>query len=300
MGKGESFTFPGLSFAATIIMILAGLFVQSFIVVVNVLNWMNRGSLKPADQIITSLGITKILYHAVSFSEVFANLYYRELYHEYFIINIFTAQTLALSTIWLSTSLSIFFCFKISNFHNVFFLRLKAIISQTVSYLIIASVLFAFGISLTCFFLTFNVSCRNSTSDFHLEFTKTMQTLSSCDVLWNIFPAHMYFLSSVLLIISLSFHMWRMKHCGNAISSMDTYHRIMKFTAISFLVCALQITLNLNKKYGFRFFGVLGMILIWNMFPILHSMSLIYIKTRLRNQFFKLVHCGSSFFNRNV
>nr|DBA25517.1 TPA: hypothetical protein GDO54_009897 [Pyxicephalus adspersus] len=276
-------------------MTLVGLFMQSFIVVVNVFCWMNKGSLKPSDQIITSLEITKILYHAVSLLEVLSKCYFEEFYKEYFILIIFTVQTLSLSTTCLSASLSIFFCFKISNFQNVLFLRLKAIISQRVTYLIIASVLITIGISLTCFFLTFNVFSRNSTTDFSLEFTKSLETLNSCDMLWNIFPSHIYFLSSVLLIISLSFHMWRMKHCGNVISSMDTYHRIIKFTAISFLICALQMTVNLTEQHGFRMFGLLGMILIWNMFPVLHSMSLIYINTNLRNQLFKIVHCGPSF-----
>nr|DBA25496.1 TPA: hypothetical protein GDO54_009876 [Pyxicephalus adspersus] len=294
--KGQGNAFFGILFAATVILILAGLLIQLFIVVVNVFSWMKRGSLKPGDQIITSLAITKVLYHTASLLEVFSRPYFGKLIVQYLILIKFTVQTLVISTIWLSTLLSIFFSFKISNFHNVFFLRLKAIISERVVYLIIASVVLTLGMSMTCLLLTFNIFSRNSTTGFLLNYDKS----NVCDIFWNIFPLYMYFFASIFLIISLSFHIWRMKHCGNAISSTDTYHRIIKFTAISFLVCAVQITLNLTKQYGFRFFGVFWMIFIWNMFPILHSMSLIYINTRLRDAFFKCVYCGSScLFKRN-
>ncbi|XP_040203361.1 taste receptor type 2 member 4-like [Rana temporaria] len=268
---------------------LAGLVIQLFIVAVNVNDWMKGRSITGADKIITSIGISRIFFNAL-WLLISSSFIFSEFPETIYIFLEFSLRTLATSNIWLSTLLSIFFYFKISTFHNVFFLCMKAIISRKVVYLIIACVLFSvLHSSVYCFAMP--SFFRNSTQDDILYYRQN-EILSYVGILWTIFPLLIVFIASFLLIILLGFHIRRMNNHGNKKSSTDTYLRTMKFTVFSFLICAFYNIVDLldhMKLLDFISFNIT-----MNTFPALHSFLLIYVATKLRNQLFQIVHCGTN------
>nr|DBA25508.1 TPA: hypothetical protein GDO54_009888 [Pyxicephalus adspersus] len=247
----DNFTWGKCDFPATVdmwvsnttvgIFILATISLQLFIVIVNVIDWLKGRSLTAADQIITSIGITRIIFSVCSPFYYFTYYCTAELRVIFLVLNLVFGITSFFASIWLSSLLSILFCFKISTFRNVFFSRLKTILSQRVLFLIFASVLMAFGYTVMfCLVVTHKLFGSSGNYDF-LFYNQNFQLIISMHILGNIFPIITCFASSVILIISLGFHIRQMKT-----------HR--------------------------------------NMLSVLHSISLIYVTTKLKNQFFRIIH----------
>nr|DBA25501.1 TPA: hypothetical protein GDO54_009881 [Pyxicephalus adspersus] len=270
-------------------LVFAGLPIQSFIVAVNVIDWLKRRSITGADQIITSIGISRIFSHTAVLLALFSSLYVTKIPEVVFALCYLTEYSSAIASIWLSTLLSIFFYVKISTFHNVFFLRLKTIISQRVTYLIIGSLLLFLGYTFIYNFALLINRFRNSTQDY-ISYYKQLEIISYVNILWFVSPLLIFFIVSLLLIILLGFHMRRMNNHGNMTSSTDTYLRIMRFTFLSFLVSAYYITLNVFQRYILSFTFV-WVFITMNIFPVLHSVLLIYVAVKLRNHFFRIVYC---------
>nr|DBA25495.1 TPA: hypothetical protein GDO54_009875 [Pyxicephalus adspersus] len=260
----------------------AGLLIQSFIVTVNVIDWLKRKSITGADQIITSIGISRIFYHTALLLALFSSFYVTKIPEVVFDLYNLIQNISAFASIWLSTLLSIFFCVKILTFHNVFFLRLKAIILEKITYLIIGSVLLSLGYSLVFFLALPMLLFSNDFSDSELQIIQFVY------MFWNFFPVLTFFIASLFVIISLGFHMCRMNRRGNVTSSTDTFLRIMKFTIVSFLACATYITITMFQGHIFYLY-----IVTLNIFPALHSVLLIYVTTKLRNLFCRIVHSGT-------
>nr|DBA25509.1 TPA: hypothetical protein GDO54_009889 [Pyxicephalus adspersus] len=276
-------------FVLGVVTVLAGLLVQLFIVAVNVIDWLKRRSITGGDQIITSIGISRIFYHTAVLLALFSSFYSTKIPEIVFLLIDLTKNGSAIASLWLSTLLFIFFYFKISTFHNVFFLRLKAIISQRVTYLIIGSVLLSFGCTAVYHYTLPKSLFRNSTQD-AISYYRQLRATSHIVSLLFVFPLLVFLITSLLLIILLGFHMSRMNNHGNMTSSTDTYHRIMKFTFLSFLICAVYIIIALVQKYVI-FLNSIWLLVAMNIFPVLHSVLLIYVAMKLRNQFFRIVYC---------
>ncbi|XP_073484935.1 taste receptor type 2 member 50-like [Aquarana catesbeiana] len=289
----EQYLFP---FALLVILVLAGLVIQSFIVTVNIIDWMKGRLITGADKIITSIGISRIFFHAAFLLNLFLFAYLSNITIIFSIFIFCALESLNFSNIWLSALLSIFFYFKISTSHNVFILRLKVIMSKRIIYLIIATFILSLGYTSMNGLLIFHIFFRNSTQAYTSVIMQQIEMLDYFKSLWNLLPLLMSFITSVLLIILLGLHTSRLNNHGHA----DTYCRTITFTVFSFLACGLYTILNVVHVY-MRLLGVFWWYFITNVFPVLHSILLIYVATKLRNQFFRIVHCGTDYlFNRNT
>lgn len=184
-----------LPVATSGIFTLAGLLVESFIVAVNVIDWLKGRLMKATDQIITSIGISRFFCLISSLLYMFSELYSTKFDIRFYLFIVCTWQTSDFSSIWLSTLLSIFFSFRISTFQNVFFLYLKAIISRRVVYLIFASVLLGFIYSFIGLVLHF-ILFRDS-----MDQEKPVQIMSALYFSCSLIPLLVYFVFSVLLVV---------------------------------------------------------------------------------------------------
>ncbi|KAM5164230.1 taste receptor type 2 member 125-like [Mantella aurantiaca] len=269
---------------------LAGLVIQSFIVAVNGMDWLKGRSITDADKIISSIGISRIIFHTAYLLLHLLGKIYLKIPKIIAVIISFTLQSSASSSVWLTTLLSIFFYFKISTFHNIFFRGLKAIISRRVLHLIFASVLFSVLHSSMFYFSMSSKTYKNSTQ-YYISYFREAQIISYLNIWWTALPLLIFFIASLLLIILLAFHMSRMNNHGNMTTSRDIYHRTMMFTVVSFLACGFYIVIFLFQmcmRLDYSLFPVTI-----NIFPVLHSALLIYVATKLRNQFFRVFHCGT-------
>lgn len=272
--------------------LLFALFVQSFIVAVNFIDWLKGRSLTTTDQLITSIGITRIIYHFTVPMHFLSYSCSGGLGTTFLISNLFTGISAGFSGFWLSALLSTFFCLQISTFNKVFFLNLKTFISQRLICLIISSVLLGYGYALTIVVLISfgvyqNISLSKIIHDNHDN-----AVIFSLNCLLNIMPVLLFFVSSVLLAICLGFHIRQMRNHRTAMSSTDTYHKMIIFTALSFLTCAFCGIVNVTEEYSTKLIGIMSMYILWNIFPLLHSVSLIYVIAKLRNECVRMVNCG--------
>ncbi|XP_077341337.1 taste receptor type 2 member 116-like [Lithobates pipiens] len=271
------------------ILILAGLVIQLFIVAVHVIDWLKGRPVTGADQIFTSFGILRILFHITSLLHCILVLYCFNFPKIFIIFTLYTMYSSAFSNICLSTLHFIFIYFKISTVHSIFSLRLKAIISRRLIYLIIACVLLSSGYSLVFVLITPIMSFCNSTQVYISDYGKNINILSYSNSSLDIFPFLIVFVVSVLLIILLGNHISRMSSCGNGTSSTDVYHRTLKFIVVSVLIWAFVFIIG--KVNEFLLLDPILSLFIANIFPTLHSALFIYVSTKLRNQFFRIVHC---------
>lgn len=285
-------------FACFGISVMMGLVMQPFIVFVNIIDWLKGRAITGADKIITSLEISKVFFHVSCLLYFFAMFYFPESFTAVAKFLSLILHSTAFSNILLSTLLSIFFYVKIATFHNVFFLRMKAIISRKLIHLIIASALWSVGYASMYFMGPPVRFLRNSTQSYISDYRLKMKTMSHFNLLWNIFPCVIVFLASALLIITLGFHVSRRNNLGHVTSNTDAYCRTINFTGVSFMIWALYFITITTEGYTLLL-DPLWLLSLLNIFPALHSVLLIYVATKLRNQFFKIVHYGTDcLFNR--
>ncbi|KAM5165061.1 taste receptor type 2 member 13-like [Mantella aurantiaca] len=274
--------------------ILVGLVIQSFMVAVNGMDWLKGRSVTGTDKIISSIGISRIFFHTSCLMFFFSWSSLFEITEIFAILIVSILQVSALSNLWLSTLLSIFFYFKISIFRNVFFLYVKAIILTKVVQLIIASMLFTVVDLVMNFFATSFSFLGNSTQNYIIN-EKQTELISYVSLFWTALPLLLFFIASLLLIILLGLHMSRMNNHGSMTSSTDTYQRTMMFTVVSFLACTFNIIVYVFQAYvGLLIYA--WFFVIMNILQVLHSVLLIYVTAKLRNQFFRIVHCGMNCF----
>lgn len=265
---------------------------QLFIMAVNIIDCIKGRALTAVDLIITIIATTRVISFFSNPLHLFAYYCPSEFGAKLAVANLVTGISAGFSSIWLSTLLSVLFCFMISTFNNVFFLHMKTFISQRVVYLIITSVLMGFGYAFMFLLYIYYAMKKNLPYIEVLLDRNHFPITFFFNCLWNIFPSLMFFMCSVLLVVCLSLHIRQLKIHKNVISSTDTYHKMIIFTVVSFLSCAFGGIINITERYSIKFFGIVWMNVFWNTFPLLHSLSLIYATTKLRMKFFKIVHWG--------
>ncbi|XP_039078042.1 taste receptor type 2 member 46-like [Hyaena hyaena] len=273
---------------------LLGNFANGFIALVNCIDWIKRQKISLVDLILTALAVSRIGLLWATLINWYATLLDPDLYGlEVRIIFQIAWTSSNHFSIWLATSLSIFYLFKIANFSSLIFLRLKWRVKSVVLVILLGSL----------FFLVFHVVMvsiydkgwtkvheRNVTGK-----TKWMDTayLSNMTVftLANFIPFMLSLMSFVLLIFSLWKHLKRMQPSGKGAqdSSTKVHVRAMQ-TVIFFLLLfagyflTLMITAWsstwLQNKFGFFLCEAIGIT-----YPSIHSLVLIWGSKKLKQAF---------------
>ncbi|XP_063775264.1 taste receptor type 2 member 43-like [Pseudophryne corroboree] len=289
---GEEYNIQHLAIhVAAGITFTAGLMINGFIVAVNVTDWMKQRSVTSTDQILTSLAVTRVFFQSACLLHIFLHYLFIEIS---IILNIIMYYIFAVSfytSIWLANLLSVVFCLKICNFHNVFFLRLKIMILQRVVHLIIACVLVPICYSST-YFMIFTIeipkNSANKSNNWEIDDKAVLVFL-----LWDIVLFLMFFVSTVLLISSLCHHVNRMR-CDRAVpGQLDTYYKTIKFSATSFLIYAFYFIAYMTTWFYKGSLDDVGINFSLSVLPTLHSMYLIYVTARLRCRLFTIVQHGA-------
>ncbi|XP_063775270.1 taste receptor type 2 member 43-like [Pseudophryne corroboree] len=294
----EDYNIQRLSLTVAVgISFLTGLMVNGFIVAVNITDWMKRSPITATDQILTSLGIARMFCLSASLFDFFSQV---------LLINVPIIFYIIVENIWniffytgilLSTLLSVVYCLKISNFHNDFFLRMKIIILQRVAHLIIACFLGSICYNSLFYMPTSFEFPKNSTNE---EFKQGNDELRLyIFLLGNIVPFLIFFISSFLLIISLCHHMYGMRHDRTVTGHLDTYYKTIRFLTFSSFSYVLFLIAILTLGLYQTSIDILGFDFIFNAFPTLNSIYMIYVTIKLRTRFSGIIHHGiSCLFNR--
>ncbi|KAG9471421.1 hypothetical protein GDO78_014827 [Eleutherodactylus coqui] len=283
--------------APTLIALLAGLVMHSFIIGVNVTNWWKGRSVTPVDHIVTSLGISRMcaqctltllfLMDMFSLSSPDSRITLVIIGSVY---NLFSDAHILLTTL-----LSIVFCLKISNHHSRLFLYLRGLIAHRTAFFIGASVLLSTVNSLITLLLvitenssdeTYNTTteCRNINFIYHATIAVFFPFLFSC-------------ISSVLLFTSLYHHITKMKMSRNLTVNLETYYSALKLVVFTFLYNTLCIISYIAAAIFYYFYclNLLCFLIVLDFFPVLHSSYLIYRTAKLRSQMAKVLQNVTDF-----
>ncbi|XP_066445098.1 taste receptor type 2 member 4-like [Eleutherodactylus coqui] len=266
---------------------MSGFLINVFIVAVNISKWKKVRPMSTADKVITSLGISRMVFPVIGLLKVILYVYFCRLSFLFFVSVMFLEFTCMHSSIWLSTLLSVIFCLKISALQNAFCLQLKIFVLNRVSHLIMASVMVSVSYALM-FSLLANVDISNNSTQ--ETYNNVLMSLSISSLIFlTTGPFLINFVSSVLLIIYLYHHVSRMKSERNKTSQLDPYYKTIKFTGFSLFCSTVSIIFELTYKQSYAVLGLLGNVFLCQIPPTLHSIYLIYVTAKLRIQVSNMV-----------
>ncbi|XP_034368521.1 taste receptor type 2 member 140-like [Arvicanthis niloticus] len=278
---------------------IVGSLVNAFIVLVNIMDWVKRRNLSFIDQIFTALAISRMGFLCSIITSILAYELYpdiimtKKLVRE---INISWTVTNHFS-IWLATSLSIFYFLKIAIFSNSIF-HLKWRVKQVVSVTLLASLLIFFSNILIINRCTDGWIDAHEANVSYSAILSTATQISRLIILINAMFTLIPFTVSLTMVLLLIFSLWRhLKNMqGNATGFRDistaAHIKALKMVVtfllmytIFFLSILVQFcNLKFQKKnFITLFFSATGLA-----FPSGHSYVLILGNTKLREAFLSL------------
>ncbi|KAG9471420.1 hypothetical protein GDO78_014826 [Eleutherodactylus coqui] len=275
--------------APTLITLIAGLVIHSFIIGVNVSDWWKERSVTPVDHIVTSLGISRMCAQCANTLLFLMNMFPLSSpdFNVTLVIIGLVYNLFSDANIWLTSLLSIVFCLKISNFHTRLFLYLRGLIVHRTVFFIGAAVLLSAVNNLITLLLaitenssdeTYNATteCININSIYHATITVFFLFLFSC-------------ISSVLLFTSLYHHITKMKMSRNLTVNLETYYSALKLVFFTFLYNTLYVIIYIAAAIFYYFYclNLLCFLIVLDFLPVLHSSYLIYRTAKLRSQMSK-------------
>ncbi|XP_073529529.1 taste receptor type 2 member 40-like [Phyllobates terribilis] len=147
------------------IMIALGILVNIFIVTTNLNCWKKSQPLKAIDMIITSLAMARIILLSSYVLFIIDNLHYQSVttmtaFPEYTITFTLSVEFCSL---WWGSMLCVFYCVKITNDNNRFFIRVKVNISKMVPWMLLLSVVPSLLSSLPFKWFVFSFQSYNGT-----------------------------------------------------------------------------------------------------------------------------------------
>ncbi|XP_028750304.1 taste receptor type 2 member 116-like [Peromyscus leucopus] len=273
---------------------VTGNFGNGFIAVVNIMDLVKRRKISSVDQILTALAISRIMLLWLVLLNWWLSMLYpgRWLTERMFVViySIWTAFNQF--NLWLATSLSIFFFFKIANFSNTIFLYFKVRVKKVVTVTLFVS-LFLLCLNIIVINLPENIFTTEYKVNMSYSLTLNKTRLSG---LWFLFANTMFafipfavsLVAFLLLIFSLWKHLRKMQHsvqgCRDAsatahIRALQTVIASLLLYAIFFLSLVANVwgSLLLEKKM-LLFFTQAAKIA----FPSVHPCVLILGNTKLR------------------
>ncbi|NXU93135.1 TA2R7 protein, partial [Xiphorhynchus elegans] len=298
----------GTSYAATLVAIVtleafAGMWINAFIVSVICMAWIQKKSLNSNEKILLLLGFSRFGFLCISC----LHYLFSTLYPNYFLVHplfplISSLQTMFNNAhLWVSTCLCGFYCIKIANFNNSFFIYLKVKIDTIVPWLLVGSLLFSVVNGILVYDVTDKALSKNL-------------TLTSQGIIWKSsirIDEHfssVYFISGFQLVTSftavtfsallLLFSLWRHKRNMQANSmkdlSMDAHIKAMK-SILSFLVMYSinfgVLILALISSFWKQNHVIFLIYLFLYAFPAFHSLILIYTNPKLEKSMRSILCC---------
>ncbi|NXM65234.1 TA2R9 protein, partial [Serilophus lunatus] len=298
------------SYAATSVAIVSleafsGMWINAFLVSVLCISWVKQKTLNLNEKILLFLGFSRFWYLSIewlhySLSIIYPNYLY---VHPTFQVVASTTSFFNFSSLWVSACLCVFYCLKIANFSNRFFIYLKAKIDRIVPALFFGSVLFSLILSIFIYSDIDKAICKNHNCTSQGSIWKP--TIRIEEHFFTIFfvTGFLFAVSFMAVIFSallLLFSLWRHQrnmqtNCMKDLS-MDAHIRAMKsilsffiMYSINFILLILtQISaLNTQSLDMFPFF--VGRFA----FPGVHSLILIFSNPKLEKILRRILCCGN-------
>ncbi|KAG8541045.1 hypothetical protein GDO81_028868 [Engystomops pustulosus] len=265
-----------------------GIIINAFIFITTCMTWKEHRQLPSSDQILLCLALSRLSLLVIV--SVF-NSVLTFLPHLYFQANVMVLGIrlfFSYSSIWFGTLLSVFYCMKITNYNNTFFIYVKTRISKLVPWFIVGSLLASLSSSLPiywCIFTSDNLDLSNVT----LRAAIKVPNYSNLFLIYNFGsspPLVLCCFSVVLLFRYLWKHTRTMQESVSP--NLESHFRVLRSMAcFFFLYISYYIIVNLTTTGLMRHDG--PWIILCHIFtsatPVLHSAVLIFSISKLRRAF---------------
>ncbi|NWZ44518.1 TA2R9 protein, partial [Brachypodius atriceps] len=294
------------SYGATTVAIItlevfAGMWINAFIIGVLCIGWIKKKTLNCNEKILLLLGCSRFCSLCFSWAYSFLSfifpsyLYVRPILQ----LAVFFQAFFDHCNIWVSACLCVFYCIKIANFRNRFFIYLKVKIDRMVLWLLLGSGILALAIGIVAYDVADKPHCnnRNSTGqgNFGLENIKMDKHFFPSFFLAGFGYAASFMaviFAAVFLLFSLWKHKCKMQTNSMKDLSMDAHIRAMKSIA-SFLVmysinfvCLVLKMVYVTKKGSYM---TILIVVFQYTFPGLHSLILIFSNPKLEKALLKIL-----------
>ncbi|XP_036616506.1 taste receptor type 2 member 3-like [Trichosurus vulpecula] len=287
---------------ATFSQFILGILGNSFLGIINCIHWIKRSKISLSDFIIMNLAFSRIILQCVVIFDATILVFYLDFYYEERLSQIReTMWNLSNNlSIWLSTSLSVFYCLKIAIFSHSAFLWLKWRISQVIACILLACVLFFFS-NAALQIQKYNVYSGLLKMRLMTNYTENVRRKEREFYVWHhlgllgtVIPFMISLLSCLLLILSLRKHIRMMGHQVNVTRDVSTKaHVRATIVMFSFLFLFVFHFVLLFIGAASTFLAYAKMIMIIELgapvFPSVHSFILIVQNKNLREAFLKLL-----------
>nr|XP_056714816.1 taste receptor type 2 member 4-like [Euleptes europaea] len=221
-------------------MVVIGVMGNGFIVLANGLDWIRSKRMSPSDMILTALSLSRLLYlglilviHCLFFIDV-------DNFKKVPEPLIFLCGFINATTFWMTTCLAAFYCIKLVNLPQVFFVKIKLRISWLVPRLLLGSVLVSLIISLPIICLAKCHYCCNETSVVRRNGNMRCPSMILPGIIYVVGNSLSFIIvlsSSVILIHSLLQHAQKMRQNAGGLKDyrMDVLIKAIK-TLVSLVI----------------------------------------------------------------
>ncbi|XP_063009594.1 taste receptor type 2 member 7-like [Melospiza melodia melodia] len=281
----------------------AGMWINAFIVCVLCIDWVKKKTLNSNEKILLLLGCSRICLLCFAWVYLFISIIYPKYICVYSTLKLLASFTnfSNYSNLWVSACLCGFYCIKIANFRNSFFIYLKGKVDRMVPWLLLGSEILALAMGIVFYDLMETVQSSNLTSNSQENFweegiTMDKHVFSSFFLTGFGYAASFmaFFFAAVFLLFSLWRHKRTMQTSSMKDLSMDAHIRAMK-SVLSFLVmysinfaCLLWKIIYATKKGNIM---TLLISVYLCAFPGVHSLILIFSNPKLEKALLKILSC---------
>ncbi|XP_059699399.1 taste receptor type 2 member 9-like [Haemorhous mexicanus] len=294
-------SYGAITVAIITLEVFAGLWINAFIICVLCIAWVKKKTLNSNEKILLLLGCSRIPFLCFAWVYHFISKIYPNFLHVQTILQLLASFSTFFnySNLWVSACLCGFYCIKIANFRNSFFIYLKVKIDRMVPWLLLGSGILALAISVIINVLNETLQRNNITSTCQENFWE-VTIRNDKHFFSSYFLAGLVFTTSFMVVIlaavSLLFSLWRHKRTMQTNSmkdlSVDAHIRAMK-SVLSFLVMYSInfVCLVLTIIYATKKENIMALLIYIYLcaFPGVHSLILIFSNPKLEKALLKIV-----------
>ncbi|XP_037988712.1 taste receptor type 2 member 9-like [Motacilla alba alba] len=294
-------SYGAITVAIITLEVFAGMWINAFIVGVLCIGWVKKKTLNSNEKILLLLGCSRFWYLCFSWMDVFLSIIfsYCLLIHPIFQLLQGSYSFFNCSNLWGSACLCSFYCIKIANFRNRFFIYLKVKIDRMVPWLLLGSVV----LSLIIGILVYNTIDKAVGKNLNFTCQESLQK-ATIGIEEHFFPLYFFtgflyttsFIAVIFSAVLLLFSLWRHKHKMQTNStsslSMEAHIRAMKsifsffiMYSINFMFLILTLIYSLKHQNHVIFLGYL----IQHAFPGVHSLILIFSNPKLEKALLRIL-----------
>ncbi|NXR32190.1 TA2R7 protein, partial [Zosterops hypoxanthus] len=281
----------------------AGMWINAFIVCVLCIGWVKKKTLNSNEKILLLLGCSRFCFLCFSwiycsFSITYPNYLYVQLTFQ---LIVFFQSSFNCSNLWVSACLCVFYCIKIANFRNRFFIYLKVRIDRMVPWLLLASMLSALAIGIIAYDMADTELSKNHISTGQGNFSTVSGKMDK-----HFFQTYFIYgfgfvtsfiaviCSALLLVFSLWRHKRRMQKNSMNSLSMDAHIKAMKSIlsffitySINFIILILSLIPSTKEE---NYVALLSLLYLYA-FPGVHSLILIFSNPKLEKTLLGILSC---------